>query len=121
MFNMRKRNCKDFVRTIQNNLSMKENMKNKEYTKINLRDFRHNLTQLKDSIEAGMIYEVYDRGIPTFICASKNYEIIPKLQKQKTADDFEKMLSMPTDKVDLPKNLDVDKEYGKLLDEKYKR
>ena len=100
---------------------MKINMKNKEYTKINLRDFRHNLTQLKDSIEAGMIYEVYDRGIPTFICTSKNYEIIPKLQKQKTADDFEKMLSMPTDEINLPEDLDVDKEYGKLLDEKYKR
>jgi len=28
---------------------------------------------------------------------------------------------MPTDEINLPEDLDVDKEYGKLLDEKYKR
>ncbi len=96
-------------------------MKNREYTKINLRDFRHNLTQLKDSLQAGVVYEVYERGIPYFICASKEYEVILKHKKEKTVDDFENMLSMPTERKSLPKNLDVDKEYGKLLDKKYKR
>jgi hypothetical protein len=31
------------------------------------------------------------------------------------------MLSMPTDKINLPINLDVDKEYGKLLEKKHRR
>lgn len=96
-------------------------MKNKEYTKINLRDFRHNLTQLKDSIEAGIIYEVYDRGIPSFICASTEHLLSIKQKKEKSAKDFERMLSMPTEKIELPTELDVDKEYGKLLNERYKR
>ncbi len=94
-------------------------MKNKKYTKINLRDFRHNLTQLKDSIEAGVIYEVHDRGVPAFICISKEH-LITK-EEGKSAKDFEKMLSMPTDKINLPINLDVDKEYGKLLEKKHRR
>jgi antitoxin (DNA-binding transcriptional repressor) of toxin-antitoxin stability system len=39
-------------------------MKNKDYTKINLRDFRHNLTQVKDSLSSGEMFEVLEKGSP---------------------------------------------------------
>lgn len=34
----------------------------KNYKKINLRDFRHKFTQLKDSFTSGEIYDVFENG-----------------------------------------------------------
>lgn len=57
-------------------------MKGKEYTKINLRDFRHNLTQLKDSIEAGMIYQITEKGSPLAYFIPVQYDIDVKTSKK---------------------------------------
>ena len=55
-------------------------MLNMEYKKINLRNFRHNLTQVKDSLNAGQAYEVLERGktIAYFIPAEYKVEIRKK-------------------------------------------
>jgi len=96
-------------------------MKNKEYTKINLRDFRHNLTQLKDSIEAGTVFEIYEKNVPIFICASRHYELKPLTEDEQTPEEFDEILAMPVEKSKLPNDFDVDKEYRKLLEQKYRK
>lgn len=102
------------------NLCSTMRKKNIEYKKIKLRDFRHNLTQLKDSLLAGEVYEVTEKGSPIAYFIPAQYKVaIKKEKKELTAEIFEKILAMPTNKINLPEDLDVDKEYLRLLEEKY--
>lgn len=95
-------------------------MKNKKYTKINLRDFRHNLTQLKDSIEAGVIYEVAEKGSPLAYFIPVQYNIkIEKNNKDLTQESFKKALNLPVGTFKLSKDVDYKEEYRRLLEKKY--
>ena len=42
-------------------------------------------------------------------------------KKEQSVKEWEEMLSMPTEKSKLPDDFDVDKEYRRLLEQKYKR
>lgn len=94
-----------------------------EYTKINLRKFRHNLTQLKDSLKAGQAYEVIDRGKTLAFFIPSEYEIEIKRINTRKQKDFEKILQEAIGCVKMSKekkkNFDYDKEYRKALEEKY--
>lgn len=95
----------------------------KEYKKINLRDFRHNLTQLKDSLNAGQIYEVIDRGETLAYFIPPEYEI--KLSKDTSLNSakVENVLENAIGCVKMSekekKNFDYKKEYGKYLRDRY--
>jgi hypothetical protein len=95
-------------------------MKNTNYKKINLRNFRHNLTQLKDSFAAGQIYEVEEKGDLLGYFVPKGYTFILKKEvfdSNESERDFVKSLrgkfelKEPTD--------DYKKLYHKLLVKKY--
>ncbi len=95
-------------------------MKIKNYTKINLRDFRHNLTKLKDSIEAGEIFQVVEKGNPLAYFVSAKYEIqIEKSERGLTQEDFKEALKSPTGDLKFLQDKSYEKEYRKLLEKKY--
>lgn len=56
---------------------------NKDYTKIKLRDFRKNLSQLKDSLAVGEVFQVIERGKPFAYFVPAEYEV--KLKKKKVS------------------------------------
>ncbi len=93
-----------------------------KYKKINLRKFRHSLTQLKDSLNAGQAYEVIDRGktLAYFIPSDYQIEVKKKDIKQQDYEKFIKSLfgcvKMSEEK---KKNFDYEKEYRKALEKKY--
>lgn len=96
-------------------------MESKEYTKINLREFRHNLTQLKDSLLAGEIYEITERGSSLAYFIPIQYDIkIKNGEKELTQETFIKALKNRTGDFNLPKDGNYKKEYRRLLDKKYK-
>lgn len=64
-------------------LNLTLNMENKDYTKIKLRDFRHNLSQLKDSLSYGQVYEITEKGKSLAYFIPSSYEV--KLQKKKSS------------------------------------
>jgi predicted ATP-dependent endonuclease of OLD family len=57
---------------------------NKDYTKIKLRDFRRNLTQLKDS---GQVYEVTQRGATLAYFVPATYKM--RLETKNTTNNKE--------------------------------
>ncbi len=65
---------------------------NIEYKKINLRNFRRNLTQLKDSLNAGQAYEVIDRGKTLAYFIPSEYDVSVS-KKTKSDEEIEKILS----------------------------
>ena len=69
-----------------------EKQKNTNYKKISLRDFRHNLTQLKDSLAAGQIYEVTDRNNPFGYFIPNGYEFTVTKKQKLNQDDFHKIM-----------------------------
>ena len=93
-----------------------------KYQKINLRKFRHNLTQLKDSLNAGQAYEVIDRGKTLAYFIPSDYDI--KIEKKISVEkDYKKILNDAIGCVKMSKedkkNFDYKKEYRKALEEKY--
>jgi antitoxin (DNA-binding transcriptional repressor) of toxin-antitoxin stability system len=92
-----------------------------EYKKINLRKFRHNLTQLKDSLASGQAYEVIDRGQPLAYFIPVEYEVV--VEKKNSKRDVKKILSSATGCVAMSeakkKTFDHDKEYRKAMEEKH--
>lgn len=94
----------------------------KEYKKIKLREFRQNLTQLKDSIQAGQIYEIYNRGEPLALFVPSQYEIKIK-KKGVNQEDFVKAIDDAVGCVNMPRKrkgqFDYKEEYTKLLEKKY--
>ena len=93
-------------------------MLNMEYKKINLRKFRHNLTQIKDS---GQAYEVLDRGKPLAYFIPSKYEI--EVKKRTSKKDVSEILDKAIGCVEMTKKeketFDYDSEYRKALEEKY--
>jgi antitoxin (DNA-binding transcriptional repressor) of toxin-antitoxin stability system len=92
-----------------------------EYKKINLRKFRHDLTQLKDSLKAGQAYEVIDRGESLAYFIPSSFEIETK--KKSSQKDFGKILEDAIGCVEMTeeekKNFDPDEIYRKALEDKY--
>ena len=94
-----------------------------KYKKINLRDFRHNLTQLKDSLNAGQAYEVIDRGKTLAFFIPSDYEIIISRKEEKKQKEFEKKMKDLFGCVKMSKeekeNFDYKKVYRKMLEDEY--
>ncbi len=94
-----------------------------EYKKINLRKFRHNLTQLKDSLNAGQAYEVIDRGKTLAYFIPSKYDVKVKEREDKDQKEYEKAIKDLIGCVKMSeeekKNFDYKKEYRKALEEKY--
>ena len=87
-----------------------------EYNKINLSNFRQNLPQLKDSLNAGQAYEVIDRGKTLAYFIPSEYEVnIDK--KTKSTEEIERILTEAIGCVHMSekkkKTFDYDKEYRK--------
>jgi len=95
----------------------------KEYKKINLRDFRHNLTQLKDSLSAGQVYEVIDRGETLAYFIPPKYEIKLKKDSSFKNTNVENILKDVIGCIKMTekkkKNFDDKKEYRKYLEDRY--
>lgn len=107
--------CKDIATRERDSLRMRINMKNKEYTKINLRDFRHNLTQLKDSL-----VEIYEKGTLIGYYIPEEYTVqIKRKQNKLTQESFKKALNLPVGTSKLSNDVDYKEEYRRLLEEKY--
>lgn len=92
------------------------------YKKINLRKFRHNLTQLKDSLNAGQAYEVIDRGKTLAYFIPSDYDV--KIEKKRSVQkDYKKILKDAIGCVKMSeedkKSFDYEKEYRKALEERY--
>jgi len=97
---------------------------NIEYKKINLRNFRQNLTQLKDSLNAGQAYEVIDRGKTLAYFIPSEYEV--KVDKKtKSTEEIERILTEAIGCVHMSekkkKTFDYDKEYRKAMEKKHLR
>lgn len=92
-----------------------------EYKKINLRKFRHNLTQLKDSLKHGQAYEVLERGEPLAYFIPASYEI--EMKKGSSKKNVSKILEDAIGCVEMTEeqkeNFDYDKEYRKAMEEKH--
>ncbi len=96
-----------------------------QYKKINLRDFRYNLTQLKDSLNAGQAYEVIDRGQTLAYFIPPRYKIKLIEKKKLSKEDFKKILEDAIGCVKMTekekRNFDYDKEYRKAMERKHLR
>jgi antitoxin (DNA-binding transcriptional repressor) of toxin-antitoxin stability system len=92
-----------------------------EYKKINLRKFRHNLTQLKDSLANGQAYEVVERGQPLAYFIPVDYKVT--LEKKNSKKDVKKILDDAIGCVKMSENkkktFDYEKEYRKAMEEKH--
>ena len=97
---------------------------NIEYKKINLRNFRQNLTQLKDSLNAGQAYEVIDRGKTLAYFIPSEYEVKVN-KKTKRTEEIERILTEAIGCVHMSekkkKTFDYDKEYRKAMEKKHLR
>ena len=95
---------------------------NIEYKKINLRNFRQNLTQLKDSLNAGQAYEVIDRGKTLAYFIPSEYEVKVN-KKTKSTEEIERILTEAIGCVHMSekkkKTFDYDKEYRKAMEKKH--
>ncbi len=100
-------------------------MKNKEYQKINLRDFRHGLTQLKDALASGQVYEVVEKGnsIAYFIPAQYDITIErkegEKEREESIGDIAEKLFATVELKEEIPNDPYYKKLYMRELRKKY--
>ena len=91
-------------------------MFNMEYKKINLRDFRNNLTHLRDS---GQAYTIFKKGVPFAYFIPSEYEV--KVTKKKvTQEEFCEILdSIAANRTELKEKGDYKDVYRKLLEKKY--
>lgn len=94
-----------------------------QYKKINLRDFRYNLTKLKDSLDAGQAYEVIDRGQTLAYFIPPKYKIKLTEKKKVSKEDFKKILEDAVGCAELKEEVKNEKNYKiayrKLLEKKY--
>jgi len=92
-----------------------------EYKKINLRKFRHNLTQLKDSLASGQAYEVVERGQPLAYFIPVDYKVT--LEKKNSKKDVKRILNDAVGCIKMRENkkksFDYEKEYRKAMEEKH--
>jgi len=96
----------------------------KDYKKINLRDFRHKLTQLKDSLAAGEVYQVTEKGVPlAYVIPSKYKVSITKQKEEKKEEDLYDLLikikGKGQFKDEVKDETDYKVAYRKLLEKKY--
>ncbi len=94
-----------------------------EYKKINLRKFRHNLTQLKDSLANGQAYKVIERGKPLAYFIPVDYKIKISKKENNKQKQYEKATKELFNAVgfteEQKRNFDYEKEYRKAMEEKH--
>jgi antitoxin (DNA-binding transcriptional repressor) of toxin-antitoxin stability system len=60
-----------------------------DYTKINLREFRQNLSQVKDSLASGQAYELMERGVSLgYLVPVKGFKITEEKKKKMTQEEW---------------------------------
>lgn len=98
-------------------------MKNIDYTKINLRDFRHNLTQLKDSLASGEMYEVLEKGSPLGYFIPAQFDIKVKRKKDISQKKFREAILGLAEGIEFKDEVkdckDYEEAYRRLLEKKY--
>lgn len=98
-------------------------MKNKDYTKINLRDFRHNLTQVKDSLSSGEMFEVLEKGSPIGYFIPAQFDINVMRKKDVSQEEFKKAVLGLAEGIEFKDEVkdckDYKEAYRKLLEKKY--
>jgi antitoxin (DNA-binding transcriptional repressor) of toxin-antitoxin stability system len=93
-----------------------------EYKKINLRNLRHNLTQVKDSLKAGQAYEVLERGKSIGYLVPAHYNInLEKedIKKKKYQIALEELVGAAELTEEEKKNFDPDAIYRKAMEDKH--
>lgn len=87
-----------------------------EYKKINLRDFRNNVTQLRES---GQAYTILKKGVPFAYFIPAEYEV--RVSKKKvTQEKFCRILDdIAANRTELKEEGDYKEVYRKLLEKKY--
>jgi len=64
-----------------------------DYIKINLRNFRQNLTRVKDSLISGFAYEVTERGTTLgYFIPANGYKITKRKKKKMTQEEWRKLV-----------------------------
>jgi antitoxin (DNA-binding transcriptional repressor) of toxin-antitoxin stability system len=95
---------------------------NIQYKKINLRNFRQNLTQLKDSLNAGQAYEVIDRGKTLAYFIPSEYKVNVD-KKTESSEEIEKILTEAIGCIHMSekkkKSFDYEQEYRKAMEKKH--
>ena len=98
-------------------------MKNKDYTKINLRDFRHNLTQVKDSLSSGEMFEVLEKGSPIGYFIPVQFDIKVTKKEDISQEEFRKAVLGLAEGIEFKDEVkdckDYKEAYRKLLEKKY--
>jgi antitoxin (DNA-binding transcriptional repressor) of toxin-antitoxin stability system len=105
-------------------LNLMLNMNNKDYTKVNLREFRHNLSQLKDSLSYGQMYEVTEKGksIAYFIPSEYEVKVVKKKSKNSTEEFFKAVKELQDSIPDsLKKKLVTDEDFERSYSEEMER
>lgn len=96
------------------------NMRNKDYKKVNLRDFRHNMTELRDS---GHVYEVMKKGDLFGYFVPARYEVEVKDKRNASKKEFQKILKNISGKAQIKDEVahmdDYDEMYRYLLTRKH--
>ena len=96
----------------------------KDYTRINLRDFRQNLTKVKDSLASGQAYEVMERNISLgYLIPTKGFKVTKEKEEKMTHEEFIELVKGMIGKFELKdeiKGLDDYMEgYSSLLESKH--
>jgi antitoxin (DNA-binding transcriptional repressor) of toxin-antitoxin stability system len=99
------------------------NMENKDYKKINLRNFRHNLTQVKDSLSSGEMYEVLEKGNPVGYFIPAHFDIAVSKKKSTSKQELKKAILSLSKGIEFKDEVkeckDYKEAYRKLLEKKY--
>lgn len=92
------------------------------YEKINLRKFRHEFTQLKDSISAGQVFQVVEKSLVLgyFIPARYQFKILNKSNTKLSRQNLLNLRGIYKEDMPLNNNKDYKDHYRKILKKKYK-
>lgn len=96
----------------------------KDYTKINLRELRQNLSRVKDSLASGQAYEVMQRGISLgYILPLKGYKIEKEKGSEMSKIEWNELVDRLQGCAELKDEIKDEKDYmvgyRKLLEKKY--
>ena len=99
------------------------NMNKKDYTKINLRNFRHNLTQVKDSLSSGQMYEVLEKGSPIGYFIPAQFDIKVSKKNNVSQEEWRRIVKSVAGCAEFKDEVkdckDYKEAYRRLLEKKY--
>lgn len=104
-------------------LNMETLNQNKDYKKINLRDFRHGFTQLKDSISAGQIYQVEEKSkvLGYFVPAKYEFEVKRKSLNKEELEEYRNCVRRLSGAFKLKRELQKGEDYMDIYREELER